>query len=175
MPDNELQPEERAGVRKFLRLPRQRRYLLIGGAALACLVVFAAAAILIINRPAAAPAAAEEDEAPATAEPATVLPQIKREGEQNPEIEIITRDPFASPLKLTGIVTGGAGGSMAIVESGGTAYIVAAGEMIAKYWSVQEITDDTVFLTSADGEVVLRIQHRVVEGLPGDEAEEVAR
>ncbi|MFO8192710.1 MAG: hypothetical protein R6U08_08100 [Bacillota bacterium] len=64
-------------------------------------------------------------------------------------------DPFVGPMKLTGIATGGYGGSMAIVESSGTSYIVTVGDYVDDLWAVYEITHERVVLRVHDQEVSL--------------------
>ena len=66
-----------------------------------------------------------------------------------------TSDPFGGPMKLTGIVTGGRGGGMAIVESSGTSYIVAEGDYVDDLWSVHRISLEQVVLRAHDQEVTL--------------------
>lgn len=64
-------------------------------------------------------------------------------------------DPFADPMKLTGVVIGGRGGAMAIVESGGTSYLVAVGDYVDDLWAVFQITRDMVVLRAHNQEVSL--------------------
>ena len=160
------------GVRKVWRLPLTERMAVIGGAAAAVLLVAGIATVWILNRPAALPETPAGGSPVAAGDEASVLPQTRRDNGQIQGLGELTRDPFATPLKLTGIATGGAGGSMAIVESGGTTYIVSTGDMIDGFWSVIGITDDTVSLSSEQGGVTLRMQHRVLEEPDGDAAEE---
>jgi hypothetical protein len=64
-------------------------------------------------------------------------------------------DPFTDPMKLTGVVVGGRGGAMAIIESSGTAYIVAVGDYVDDLWAVREITSDMVVMRAYNQEVSL--------------------
>ena len=66
-----------------------------------------------------------------------------------------TSDPFGGPMKLTGIVTGGRGGGMAIVESSGTSYIVAEGDYVDDLWAVYSISPSTVTMRAHNQEVSL--------------------
>lgn len=88
---------------------------------------------------------------------AEVLPQQRRESgeqitgtDQGPFI-----DPFAEPMKLTGIAVGGHGGNMAIIESGGTSYIVSVGDYVDDLWAVTIITRDSAVLRAHNQEVSL--------------------
>jgi len=94
-----------------------------------------------------------------TAEEAIVLPQQVRnedfEGESSWALFRPTTDPFAGPMKLTGVVTGGRGGSTAIIEAGGSSYIVFEGDYVEDFWAVRLITADMVVLRAADQEIFL--------------------
>ena len=72
------------------------------------------------------------------------------------------RDPFATPLKLTGIVTGGFGDAMAIIESGSAAYIVTVGDVVEEIWTVTQISRDAVDLITADREIKLQLTNRAI-------------
>ncbi len=94
------------------------------------------------------------------ADTAEVLPQqirinITEEDENNWSGFEPFVDPFADPMKLTGVVIGGRGGAMAIVESGGTSYIVAVGDYVDDIWAVLQITRDMVILRAHNQEVSL--------------------
>lgn len=159
--------------RKGRQLLQDKRMLLIGGIVLAVLIVAGISTIFILNRPTAKPVTTGSgNTTTVSGEEAQVLPQTKRDNGQN--LDPFTRDPFASPLKLTGIITGGPGGSMAIVESGGTSYVVTVGDLLDEFWTVLKITQEVVLLTAGDRDVSLRLQHRVVEERYGEAAEEDA-
>ena len=64
-------------------------------------------------------------------------------------------DPFGGPMKLTGVVIGGRSGSMAIIESSGTSYIVSEGDYVDDLWAVRQITRETVILRAHNQEVSL--------------------
>jgi type II secretory pathway component PulC len=88
---------------------------------------------------------------------AEVLPQQRRESDEqisgNGQGPFI--DPFAEPMKLTGIAIGGHGGNMAIIESGGTSYIVSVGDYVDDLWAVTKITRDSAVLRAHNQEVSL--------------------
>jgi hypothetical protein len=64
-------------------------------------------------------------------------------------------DPFSDPMRLTGVVIGGRGGAMAIIESSGMAYIVAVGDYVDDLWAVRQITRDMVVMRAYNQEVSL--------------------
>jgi hypothetical protein len=69
-------------------------------------------------------------------------------------------DPFAGPMKLVGVVLCGKGNHLAIIEAGGTAYVVARGQKIAGYWTVLSIQQKAVELRSDDKEMTLQLVDR---------------
>ena len=69
-------------------------------------------------------------------------------------------DPFAGPMKLVGVILCGRGNHLAIIEAGGTAYIVRRGEKIADYWSVLSIQEGSVDLRSDDKDTTLQLVDR---------------
>jgi hypothetical protein len=115
-----------------------------------------------------------------TAEEAIVLPQQVRnedfEGESSWQLFRPTLDPFAEPMKLTGVVTGGRGGSTAIIEAGGSSYIVFEGDYVEDYWAVRLITADMVVLRAADQEIFLYFDQppvtRTLDLIPEEEESE---
>jgi len=66
-----------------------------------------------------------------------------------------TVDPFSDPMRLTGTVTGGRIGDMAIIESSGTSYIVARHDFVDDLWAVHEVRPDSVVLRAHYKEVTL--------------------
>ncbi|GEM_PF-1396601 len=93
----------------------------------------------------------ENDEVPDAGEEVDMLPQMTREfTDWNEEF---IRDPFESPGKLKGIVAGGPGDNMAIIETSRAAYVVTVGDIIDNYWTVAEIRRNEVLL-EAHGEVL---------------------
>ncbi|MEW6276902.1 MAG: hypothetical protein AB1556_17555 [Bacillota bacterium] len=97
----------------------------------------------------------------------TVLPETKRplaEGAEKstPSADAgQTVDPFAGPMVLRGVITGG-GGSLAIVEVGGAACIVRESEIVADVWTVKEIKDRQVVLAAGDEELYLGFNGKVL-------------
>lgn len=89
-----------------------------------------------------------------------VLPQQKRnlsdelESSQLNIFEPVI-DPFAGPMKLTGILHAGFNDSMAIIESSGMSYICTVGDYIDDVWAVREIGQETVILRAHNLEVSL--------------------
>lgn len=161
MPLTGVETGSKNGVKKGKKLLRNKRVLLIG---LAVLVVAGIGIVLILNRAATKPSTpGSGNPTDISGDEAEMLPQSKRDNGQTQNFEVFSRDPFASPLKLTGIVTGGTGGSMAIVESSGTTYVVSVGDVIDDFWTVLKITHEMVLLTAGDRDVSLRLHHRVVE------------
>jgi len=59
------------------------------------------------------------------------------------------------PMILTGVVTGGRGGNMAIIESGGASYIVSEGDYVNDFWVVRRVYREMVVLRAHDREVSL--------------------
>lgn len=97
------------------------------------------------------------------AETGEVLPQTIREPANADDAIWFSRDPFAAPLKLTGVISGGWGDPIAIIESGSAAYIVSVGDIINDVWTVAQIVNDTVVLKAPDREVKLQLNHRPIE------------
>ncbi|MEW5785521.1 MAG: hypothetical protein AB1767_10690 [Bacillota bacterium] len=105
------------------------------------------------------------------AETGEVLPQNIRDSANADEAIWFARDPFAAPLKLTGVISGGWGDPIAIIESGSAAYIVSVGDIINEVWTVAQIVKDTVVLKAADREVKLQLKHRPIEEMGVDSSE----
>jgi hypothetical protein len=148
---------------EFLR-NRSRVFLTVAGS-----IIFVALAggiygiILLSSHTASGISAAGPETTPDTNQDipdvAEVLPQQIRAGE-NSEANSWSAfsaisDPFAGPMKLTGVVIGGIGGPMAIVESSGTAFIVFEGDYVDDLWAVNRITREMVILRSHNQEVSL--------------------
>ncbi|MDW7728811.1 MAG: hypothetical protein SCJ94_02220 [Bacillota bacterium] len=121
-------------------------------------------------------------ENPEISEIAEVLPQQKRDTEGvlsgaqwsafEPSI-----DPFSDPMRLTGVVIGGRGGNMAIIESSGTSYIVSVGDYVDDLWAVLKISAEMVVMRAYNQEVSLFLDQPPVTrmldgGLDEDEQEE---
>ncbi|MEG6522544.1 hypothetical protein [Desulfotomaculum sp. 1211_IL3151] len=97
---------------------------------------------------------------PATVDPklpvSTFLPQEKRTLDQTTTI----KDPFASKMKLKGIMTGGGGTNLAIIELGNTSYIAKPGTEISQGLFVEEIRPDLVLLKSKEERMYLEFGGR---------------
>ncbi len=81
-----------------------------------------------------------------------VLPQterLEREGTLQP------LDPFASPPMLVGVLLGGGGEDMAIIEAGGNTYITRVGDVVAGLWQVSEIHRDKTIIYMGENKTVL--------------------
>ena len=101
-------------------------------------------------------ALAQENEGDENAE---ALPQTTRETE-DPFSPDETGDPFSGPMKLTGVVLCGRGHHLAIIEAGGSAYVVSRGDEIAETWTVISIQERTVDLESRDRDMTLQMADR---------------
>lgn len=86
----------------------------------------------------------------------TFLPQEKRTLDQTTTI----KDPFASKMKLKGIMTGGGGTNLAIIELGNTSYIAKPGTEISQGLFVEEIRPDLVLLKSKEERMYLEFGGR---------------
>jgi hypothetical protein len=113
---------------------------------------------------------------------AEVLPQQRRNTDDESSSDLWNSfeagvDPFTDPMRLTGVVIGGRGGAMAIIESSGTAYIVAVGDYVDDLWAVRQITRDMVVMRAYNQEVSLFLAQPPVTrtldgGLDEDEDQE---
>lgn len=82
-----------------------------------------------------------------------VLPQIIRA--DNPENVELQKDPFESPMKLTGIIFSSLK-STAIIEWGGYSYIVETNDNIGNSkWKVTRIENDSITLDNGSESIVL--------------------
>jgi len=87
-----------------------------------------------------------------------ILPQIERVYKEDVEQQINKRsiNPFTGPLKLSGLLTSSNNvNNLAIIESNSASYIVAEGDKIADYWSVEKINGASVVLKADDRELVI--------------------
>lgn len=89
---------------------------------------------------------------------ATLLPQVTRQDDdvsQEPEPGYEDElDPFAPPMELLGVITGGKK-DLAIIKARQTTYIVSTGEQIAGGWELVEINRTSVRLKNGTEEVVI--------------------
>ncbi|HHY60739.1 MAG TPA: hypothetical protein GX504_08980 [Clostridia bacterium] len=141
-----------------------RLYVLLG--ILAVLSVVAVVVNLSLFRtsgelatPAALPGEQAVEDLPE--ETASLLPQLTRQEEESVAglgsayVEGI--DPFALPMELHGVVTGGKK-DVAIVKARHTTYIVSTGEQVAGGWELVEIKRDSVRLSNGAEEIVLGLR-----------------
>ncbi len=147
---------------KFKELFKEKRFLILAGALLFVAVAGGILGIVLLsNRDSSGndltgsgPGGDLE-----AADEAIVLPQqVRSEDEDSDNSFQLFRsgaDPFASPMRLTGIATGGRGGATAIIESGGYSFVVFEGDYVEDYWAVRLITGDMVVLRAGDQEVFL--------------------
>ena len=122
----------------------------------------------------------DNNKAAETVEIAEVLPQQRRndgtmqDGTWTPINQYF--DPFAAPIKLTGVAIGGYGGPMAIIESGGSSFIVKVGDYVDDLWAVLEIKRETVILRAYNQEITLFFDQppltRMLDVSFGDEGQE---
>jgi hypothetical protein len=154
--------EQTSAFKKFLQENKSLTFML---PVLAILIV-----VLIIvysgggKDNAAAPASSEITE-PSTVVPddsslvsqpqVDVLPQIIRSATDG-AVEVI-KDPFETPIKLTGIIHSSMR-STAIIESNGISYIVKEEDFLGdSTWSVSLIEKDSVTLVSGDKTMTLTL------------------
>ena len=151
---------------KTLQIFKNKRFLIIVGVILFLAVAGGIYSIIVFaDRTASESSIAEPDvtdSVPGDSEAADlveVLPQQRRDNEDSEESSWIISepmmDPFAEPMKLTGVVIGGRGGTMAIVESSGSSYIVAVGDYVDDLWAVYQFTRGRVVLRAHNKEVSL--------------------
>ena len=160
----------RAGKKKPSKLSEltgNRLYLVIAGVIILLAVTGAVYGALVLRNNLNADAEGDSQTLsgtasadPNVADTAEVLPQQIRintteEDEDNFSGFEPFVDPFADPMKLTGVVIGGRGGAMAIIESSGTSYMVAVGDYVDDLWAVLQITRDMVVLRAHNQEVSL--------------------
>ncbi len=141
---------------KLQELGRNRMFLIVAGVIFAIALVGGISSILILRSKAPSDIMGKIEGDPELVE---VLPQQTRSDEDLDEEGWASfspfSDPFSDPIKLTGVIFGGRGGSMAIVRSSGRSYIVAEGDYIDDYWAVRRIEQDVVILRAHDQEVSL--------------------
>jgi hypothetical protein len=94
---------------------------------------------------------------------AQLLPQLARQEDEVLEEKNTFNweevDPFALPMELVGIVTGG-NRDLAIIKARHTTYIASQGEKIADTWEVVEINRDSVRLKGDTEEIVVELRSR---------------
>jgi len=120
-----------------------------------------------------------DTENPEISDIAEVLPQQRRDADDSYSAQWndfeTTVDPFSDPMRLTGVVTGGRGGAMAIIESSGTSYIVSVGDYVDDLWAVRQISSEMVTMRAYNQEVSLFLDQppvtRMLDGGLGDDEE----
>lgn len=95
---------------------------------------------------------------------AQLLPQTERQDDETAEEEEIAVtweevDPFALPMELMGVVTGGKK-DLAIIKARQTTYIASKGERIAGSWELVEINRHSVRLKSDTEEILIELGSR---------------
>lgn len=86
----------------------------------------------------------------------TFLPQTKRTDDAKPEL----KDPFAGKVLLKGIITGGGGNNLAIIEVGNTSFIAGPGDELTGGLEVAEVREEQVILTKGDQKITLDMSGR---------------
>lgn len=151
---------------KTLEIFKNKRFLVIVG--LLILLAFAGSIygmIILAGRTASETVLKLPDQAGsfpaelAEADVVEVLPQQRRYTDPDRDNTWSTynqfTDPFAEPMRLTGVVVGGRGGNMAIIEAGGASYIVSVGDYVDDLWAVYRISRTVVVLRAQNQEVSL--------------------
>lgn len=157
-----------AGKEPETRTPslfKNRTFLIVAGSILLVAMIGTIYSAVAINKRLEAEFAAAEDEIFLTGSVgqdivgiAEVLPQQRRDNFDDSYIGpagSAIMDPFAEPMRLRGVTIGGLGGNMAIIESGGSAYIVSVGDYVDDLWAVTKITRGTAVLRAHNQEVSL--------------------
>lgn len=67
-------------------------------------------------------------------------------------------NPFEAPMVLVGVLQTRSSDNVATVRSGNIVYNVKEGDLIAGIWKVEEIHLDRIYLSSADREIMLRME-----------------
>ncbi|SHE61259.1 hypothetical protein SAMN02745133_00787 [Desulforamulus putei DSM 12395] len=141
----------------------KRQSLLAGGALLVLigLVLLIKWNVAFFNsqadRPAPAGAGLNQAGSAASQPTTTLLPETKRTMEERPQ----PRDPFSGSLQLKGVITGGGGDNLAIIEAGNVSYIVGPGQELAGGLVVKEVNNNSVVLQAASGKIYLEFNGRV--------------
>ena len=110
----------------------------------------------------------------------SVLPETRRAPAEQaepfpPSNSKETVDPFAGPAVLRGVLTGGGGNNLAIIEIGGATYVVAPGDKITGDWAVAEVKNGLVILTAREQEMRLEFNGKVKVVSKGKSKEEGGR
>ncbi len=147
---------------RLFNLFKNRRFLIIAGSVLLIALMGGIYSIVFLGNLSASDQSDNENPGSDNqyiVDTAEVLPQqIRNDGNENERSWSVfdpVTDPFGSPMRLTGVVIGGRSGSMAIIESGGTSYLVSEGDYVDDLWAVRQITRGMVILRAHNQEVSL--------------------
>lgn len=89
-----------------------------------------------------------------------VLPQTQRETQDEPSDVEPLKDPFETPMKLSGVLLYSNNDATAIIESGGVSYIVRKDETIGDTtWKVFGINSNSVMLDSNGKSMLLQLSN----------------
>jgi len=155
------------GEIKIPEFPVNRLFLLLAGAIILAALIGGIYSIYLLsevetaaNNPDGTDQMEFSAENPEISGTAEVLPQQRRDSGDLTEGVLWSSyqpmvDPFADPMRLTGILSGGRGRSMAIIESSGTSYIVLEGDYVDDLWAVREISAEMVIMRAYNQEVSL--------------------
>ena len=130
--------------------------LLLG---LAVIVVVGLFFLIRLNQQVFSTAEQQTDPGPKANTPAAtvMLPEPKRTIDDRPAI----KDPFSGTMTLKGVITGGGGSNLAIIEIGNISYVAAQGDELAGGLVVEEVKGDLVILKSAQDKVLLQLNGRM--------------
>lgn len=92
----------------------------------------------------------------------TYLPDTSRRLEDSSQL----RDPFSRGMVLKGIITGGSGGNLAIIEAGNTVFVAGPGDEITGGWQVAQIKRSAVILKMGLHKLQLEFNGRVKDLTP---------
>jgi hypothetical protein len=70
----------------------------------------------------------------------------------------VKNDPFSGPLKLVGVVIGGGGKNMAVLESGGRSYVLQKGDVLDNGMSVESISEEEIRLKDGERQVSVKLE-----------------
>ncbi|HIE13230.1 MAG TPA: hypothetical protein EYP63_07385 [Desulfotomaculum sp.] len=155
---------EEKGVVRFFK--RYRRAIAVGGISAVVLLAGLGAFVVLgkTNLTEDMTSGERHAKSPATVagETYAYLPATTRATTYAPQeaAEAVVKDPFAGPMALLGVVLGGRGGDLALIEAGGYAYVAAEGEKVAGIWEVAEITEEAVLLKAGERERRLELTGR---------------
>lgn len=162
MPETMFNQEmgEKKGLGGAGGLSRRLVFLLI---ILGVLVVIAVGVNLALSKPSSEAIAPEPSTVAAAAigkNSVEILPQKQRQ-EANQErayTELPLTDPFAGPMELLGIINGGPGEDLAIIQVDNGTCMVQPGDLVLNTWEVIEISQGEVLLKAGEKEAALRLR-----------------